>query len=199
MPPAGAQKGRGRRRRAELWPGRRGLAARNLSASRYEEMWFMLYLVDEYFSDPAQSRDAMRAARGVYRGAGLVDYDVELLLTDDAAIRALNLRWRQKAKATDVLSFAAMDGAWMPELPEIRPSLGDIVISVDTAARQALRYGHTLQEELAVLVAHGLLHLLGLDHERSPAEALRQAECEMTLLAAAGVAPGLALSGRAFG
>lgn len=158
----------------------------------------MLHIVDEYFTDRTRARDALRDARAVYRGAGLVDFDVQLLLTDDAAIRELNLRWRHKDRATDVLSFAAFEGEWMPEVPGLRAILGDIVISIETATRQAERHGHTLREELAVLLAHGVLHLLGLDHERNLAEARQQAECEMTWLAAAGVSPTLALSGRAF-
>jgi probable rRNA maturation factor len=86
-----------------------------------------------------------------------------LRFTDDASIAALNSAWRQKTGPTDVLSFAALDdaGDWM-EGPSIE--LGDIVVSLETARRQAQEQGHSLQRELRWLVSHGLLHLLGWDH-----------------------------------
>jgi len=94
-------------------------------------------------------------------------YELSLRLTDDASIQALNAQYRQQDKPTDVLAFAALE-ADIPkpyEMPESLPLyLGDIVISVDTAQRQAQEQGHNLQTELAWLAAHGLLHLLGWDH-----------------------------------
>ena len=86
-----------------------------------------------------------------------------LRFTDDASIAALNSAWRQKTGPTDVLSFAALDdaGDWM-EGPSIE--LGDIVVSLETARRQAQEQGHSLRRELRWLVSHGLLHLLGWDH-----------------------------------
>ena len=86
-----------------------------------------------------------------------------LRFTDDASIAELNSAWRQKTGPTDVLSFAALDdaGDWM-EGPSIE--LGDIVVSLETARRQAEEQGHSLQRELRWLVSHGLLHLLGWDH-----------------------------------
>ena len=86
-----------------------------------------------------------------------------LRFTDDANIADLNKAWRQKTGPTDVLSFAALDdaGDWM-EGPSIE--LGDIVVSLETARRQAQEQGHSLQRELRWLVSHGLLHLLGWDH-----------------------------------
>ena len=86
-----------------------------------------------------------------------------LRFTDDATIADLNSAWRQKTGPTDVLSFAALDdaGDWM-EGPSIE--LGDIIVSLETARRQALEQGHSLDRELRWLVSHGLLHLLGWDH-----------------------------------
>ena len=78
------------------------------------------------------------------------------MLTDDDTVRALNKRWRGIDAATDVLSF--------PEDPR-GPVLGDVVISVETAARQAAARHRGLDEEVARLVIHGLLHILGHDHE----------------------------------
>ena len=86
-----------------------------------------------------------------------------LRFTDDTNIATLNSAWRQKTGPTDVLSFAALDdaGDWMAG-PSIE--LGDIVVSLETARRQAKEQGHSLQRELRWLVSHGLLHLLGWDH-----------------------------------
>jgi len=102
-------------------------------------------------------------------------YSLGLLLTDDATITALNGQWRQRPEPTDVLAFAAQeegeDGMPFQPLPEPWPEgaetaleLGDIVISLETAARQAEDHHHSLAEELLFLASHGLLHLLGWDH-----------------------------------
>jgi len=98
-------------------------------------------------------------------------YSLGLLLTDDATIAALNGQWRQRPEPTDVLSFAAQeeceDGQPLPPLPdglEACLELGDLVISLETAARQAEAHDHSLAEELLFLASHGLLHLLGWDH-----------------------------------
>lgn len=95
-------------------------------------------------------------------------YELTLRLTDDTEIQQLNAQYRQKNQPTDVLAFAALE-VDSPQLPsEFQLSvplyLGDVVISVDTAQRQAQQQGHPLQTELAWLAAHGLLHLLGWDH-----------------------------------
>jgi probable rRNA maturation factor len=95
-----------------------------------------------------------------------------LCLSNDAEVRGLNARFRGVNRATDVLSFPAEDSA---------SYLGDIIISIDTARRQALQLGHSLDEEVQILALHGLLHLLGYDHEndrgemRALEEQLRQA------------------------
>lgn len=93
--------------------------------------------------------------------------EVSLLLCNDSLIRELNGRYRGIDSATDVLSFPQGD----PRL------LGDVVISVETAERQASEYGVTVQEEVERLLAHGVLHLLGYDHEsESEAEVMRAKE-----------------------
>ncbi len=76
-------------------------------------------------------------------------------IASDAALRRANLRFRRKNEATDVLSFPGGDGLY----------LGDILISADRARQQARALGHSVQEELKVLLLHGLLHLIGHDHE----------------------------------
>ena len=107
-------------------------------------------------------------------------YSLGLSLVGDAEIAALNADWRGKPGPTDVLAFAAqdddLDGAPpLPQPPALMDDeaeshgaepleLGDIVIAVDTAARQAPEHGHSLERELLFLASHGLLHLLGWDH-----------------------------------
>ena len=85
-----------------------------------------------------------------------VSGEVALVLTGDRAVRTLNARYRGKDKPTDVLSFPGPGG---------REGLGDIVISVETAERNARSLGRTLPQELDVLTLHGFLHCLGYDHE----------------------------------
>ena len=103
-------------------------------------------------------------------------YSLGLSLVNDSEIAALNSDWRDKPGPTDVLAFAAqdndLDGTPAMPLPRGHDALGldgalelgDIVISLETAARQAPEHGHNLEQELLFLASHGLLHLLGWDH-----------------------------------
>lgn len=102
----------------------------------------------------------------------LADAELSVVLTDDAGIHALNRQWRGKDSPTDVLSWP------MVEVHEpLEPSLGDVVISLDTAERQARARGWGLDEEIALLLVHGVLHLLGHeDDTESGAEAMREVE-----------------------
>ncbi|MDU4959803.1 MAG: rRNA maturation RNase YbeY [Sporomusaceae bacterium] len=92
--------------------------------------------------------------------------EVSVLLVDNAVIQALNREYRGKDVPTDVLSFAQNEGD-EPVIVDGSPArlLGDIVISLDKAAEQAVDYGHSQEREVAFLCLHGLLHLLGYDHE----------------------------------
>jgi probable rRNA maturation factor len=122
-------------------------------------------------------------ARDYLTRLSLAHCELSLSLVDDRAIRRLNRTWRDKDKATDVLSFPAGD---LPKgTPGPRP-LGDVVISLDTAKRQAKEYGRPLESEMARYLAHGLLHLLGHDHER-PRDAKRMAALEEELLGERGM------------
>ena len=95
-----------------------------------------------------------------------------LVLVGDERMRALNRQFRGFDRATDVLSFPARNGE-SPDQGEEADYLGDIVISVETARRQAQRRGSTLPRELRILALHGLLHLLGHDHETDSGEMRR--------------------------
>jgi len=94
-------------------------------------------------------------------------------------IRSLNRRYRGKDSATDVLSFSFREGVYAGVQPDV---LGDIVISVPQASRQASKAGHSLERELDILLIHGLLHLVGYDHERGGDEAVRMQRRERALL-----------------
>lgn len=119
--------------------------------------------------------------------AGLEDRaEVSVTFVDDAAIHALNREHRQKDRPTDVLSFPQFepDEEFPPE--PIPFSLGDVVVSVDTASRQAEEYGHSFEREVGFLLAHGLLHLLGYDHE-TPDEEAEMRDKQRELLGAVGL------------
>ena len=105
--------------------------------------------------------DSELSCPAVVRRAG--EISLGLRFTDDATICELNSTWRQRQEPTDVLSFAALEDApdW---LDDGSVELGDIVISLDTARRQAQEHDHSLLRELQWLSSHGLLHLLGWDH-----------------------------------
>lgn len=102
-------------------------------------------------------------------------YELSLRLTGDREIQALNAQYRYQDKPTDVLAFAALENS-SPQIDEVYDSqplyLGDIIISVETAQRQADFQNHSLNVELSWLATHGLLHLLGWDH--SDEETLNQ-------------------------
>ncbi len=94
-------------------------------------------------------------------------------------MRTLNHAWRGKDGTTDVLSFSLREGRFLHIQPEM---LGDIVISIPVAARQADEAGHSLTVEIERLLVHGLVHLLGCDHERGRLEARRMKRMEHRLL-----------------
>lgn len=97
--------------------------------------------------------------------------EVNLTVADNAEIHSLNLEYRQKDCATDVLSFPMSDGDEFDVDPETnRIILGDIVISAERAAEQAKEYGHSFEREMCFLATHSMFHLLGYDHEVSEKE-----------------------------
>lgn len=114
---------------------------------------------------PALDRALLaRRARAVLRALGHARSELSLALVDDAAIAALNERDRGRAGPTDVLSYSLLEGRHSERRGVL---LGDVVISVDTAARQARRGRRSLDDECLRLLVHGVLHLLGHDHERA--------------------------------
>lgn len=123
---------------------------------------------------PALEALVERTMAAVFADAGRGgDAEVSLLFCDDAAIRRLNADWRGKDKPTNVLSFPAAPGV----MPGSVRLLGDIAVAWDTTHREALEEGKALQAHLTHLLVHGLLHLLGHDHETDrEAEIMEQRE-----------------------
>ena len=94
--------------------------------------------------------------------------EISILLADDRKMRKLNNQYRGQDRTTDVLSFPQNEGEEEGLNPHL---LGDVVISTVTARKQAIQHELSLEEELILLLTHGILHLLGYDHERSDEEA----------------------------
>ena len=109
----------------------------------------------------------------------LPDAELSVLFIGDRAMRTLNQQYRGKDSTTDVLSFSLREGPFGGVQPNL---LGDIVISAPMARRQAVDAGLTMQQELERLLIHGLLHLVGYDHERSAADARSMERKERSLV-----------------
>jgi len=112
-----------------------------------------------FFNRQRRRRVNQTRLRRVLEGAAAelgVSGEIVVVLTADPPVRALNARYRGQDKPTDVLSFEGLGGA---------EGLGDVVISVETAARNSREHGRTLLQELDLLALHGFLHVLGHDHE----------------------------------
>jgi probable rRNA maturation factor len=117
---------------------------------------------------------------------GLGNVEISLALVDDAVIRELNKRWRRKDKPTDVLSFPMLNVPTVDIYKAAKAApllLGDIVVSVPTANRQAKARKRLPMDEMTTLVAHGLLHLIGFDHKNDDQE--REMDAYVKVLEAA--------------
>jgi probable rRNA maturation factor len=112
--------------------------------------------------------------------------EVSIVLADDDALRRLNRDYRGKDRPTNVLSFSALEGAATPDCSGGPMILGDVVVALETAEREAAAEGKSLADHLRHLVVHGVLHLLGYDHE-APAEAEEMEDLERRVLAGMGV------------
>ena len=120
-----------------------------------------------------------RKAKIVLAAIDLGDHELSVSLVGDDEMRRLNRDYRGKDRATDVLSFSLREG----EHGGVTRALGDVVISLDTAARQARELRATLESEVDRLLVHGILHLAGYDHEVSPNEERRMKRKEREMRA----------------
>jgi probable rRNA maturation factor len=108
-------------------------------------------------------RRVLAQARALLAALGQADAELSVALVDDATGASLNHAWRGRPGATDVLSFSLLEGAHARHRGAL---LGDVVIAVGVARRQARELGHPLADECLRLLIHGVLHLLGYDHAR---------------------------------
>jgi probable rRNA maturation factor len=150
----------------------------------------------EFRCATARGRGYARGLRAdadrLMRAAGLDECELSLTLTSDRAMRRLNRDFRGIDTATDVLSFSQIEqaGSAPPNPRSVRNSpglpVGDVVISIDTALRQAREYRVSPSSRLRRLLVHGFLHLIGYDHERSASDARRMFARERSLTAKIG-------------
>jgi len=122
---------------------------------------------------PIERRQIRHSLDKLLRHLGMASGEVSLLFTDDQGIRDINRRYLQRDYPTNVISFAMTEGIYSQISPQV---LGDIVISVETAHREGLANGLTFREYVDFLIIHGLLHLIGYDHEGVNNEEARKME-----------------------
>jgi len=123
-----------------------------------------------------------RLARAILSDVGETSAELGIMLVGDQRMRGLNRRYRGKDRTTDVLAFAMRKAFTLHALRLTPDMLGDVVISVPTAWRQAKEARRSLDEELTWLLVHGILHLCGYDHARSEREARRMHRRERMIL-----------------
>jgi rRNA maturation RNase YbeY len=121
-------------------------------------------------------------AKRVLSAVGESRSELSLELTGDRRMRRLNREYRKKDRPTDVLAFPIREAVMPRGTRPVTKMLGDVVISLPTALRQAKEAGRSIDDELAMLLVHGVLHLCGYDHELNPREAARMSRRERALL-----------------
>jgi probable rRNA maturation factor len=121
-------------------------------------------------------------AERVLSAVGESRSELSLELTGDGRMRRLNREYRKKDRPTDVLAFPIREAVMPRGVRPVTQMLGDVVISLPTAVRQAKEAGRSIDDELAMLLVHGVLHLCGYDHERNRLQAARMSRRERALL-----------------
>ncbi len=129
----------------------------------------------------AVARRAAEACAAMLEAEGAAAWELALSFVGGPRMRALNRAYRGTDRATDVLSFSQREGEDLAAPPDEEPTLGDVVVALTVADRQARSFGHSLEREAAFLAVHGTLHLLGYDHETPPEEAVMMAKAERVL------------------
>ena len=132
-------------------------------------------------------RAALAALMAAPMNGNRADTEIGIRLTDDGESRTLNQRYRNIDAPTNVLSFPTTDGAPGAPPPGMPLALGDVVLAFETIRREAETQGKTLADHLGHLVVHGVLHLLGYDHQLD-AQAVAMEHLEIAVLAGLGVA-----------
>jgi probable rRNA maturation factor len=150
-------------------------------------------------AEPSEAWQALGDAPAICHGAALAaldaaaatlgDSEISIVLGDDVLLRQLNHHWRDKDSPTNVLSFPAQDFAAVVPAPPAGAALplGDVILAYETIAREAAEQRKQIGDHLAHLVVHGVLHLVGFDHE-APEAAERMERLERDVLAGIGIA-----------
>lgn len=144
----------------------------------------ILITIDEAYDEDAAPERLERVARAALEAEDVPSAELGILITNDATVHDLNRRYAGEDKATDVLSFSLREGEEFvlpPEGPDETLRLGEVIISLDAARRQAEEAGRALEAETAHLLVHGILHLLGYDHAEPDEERAMQAREEAIL------------------
>lgn len=124
-----------------------------------------------------------KKSKAILSLCGLKDAELSILIVNNQRIQGLNKKYRGIDRPTDVLSFP-MTGTEFNSVPPMQPLLlGDVVLSMEKIESQAREQGHSAESELMILLTHGILHLIGYDHERSPQEERRMRKKEGLILA----------------
>ncbi|RII26836.1 MAG: rRNA maturation RNase YbeY [Geobacter sp.] len=128
---------------------------------------------------PVSIRNLRKVAERILNALGLPTSELSVVIVGDRSIRILNREYLGRDKSTNVISFSMQEGEFGHVSPDL---LGDVAVSADTCAREAVEGGITFNSRLVFLLLHGILHLAGYDHERSgEAEALRMESKEQEL------------------
>ncbi len=133
----------------------------------------------------------IQLAEHVLKAAGESESELSLDLVGDVRIRRLNREYRRQDRITDVLAFPTREAVLPGGLSPASGMLGDVVICLPTAVRQARESARSIDDELAMLLVHGVLHLCGYDHERSAREAMRMSRRERAILGMISPVPSL--------
>ena len=138
----------------------------------------MVFIKNQQKIIPVEAKKIKKAAERILASLRISGYELSVLLLDNKGIRAVNKKYLNRNRPTNVISFSLTEG----EFGNINPHvLGDVVISVEKALEQAETRGTSLEEKLTFLLIHGVLHLVGYDHEKkgSEREKMREKEKEV--------------------
>jgi probable rRNA maturation factor len=136
-------------------------------------------LIDNQQEERLATAPLHKKTEQILNALGCDDHEISIVITDDVQVRELNRTYRGKDKPTNVLSFPMQEG----EFSDITPGLlGDVVISLDTAGAEAQAAEITTDERMSQLLIHGILHLIGFDHELGENQAREMEEKSLELL-----------------
>jgi len=135
----------------------------------------MVFIKNQQKIIPVEAKKIKKVAERILASLRISGYELSVLLLDNKGIRAVNKKYLNRNRPTNVISFSLTEGEFGNINPQV---LGDVVISVEKALEQAETNGTTLGEEISFLIIHGILHLLGYDHVKGQGERKRMRKKE---------------------